>query len=373
MLCSVNRRVPLVLVVVMFVGGAGFLFGAFASYRDQHSGTPGLATVSSCSGHDASHDTGVECTGSWVTGGSLLDDGQVVIGYVANANRDDIGKTIHVRIHDDHATKPNDRVSIVLALIALPMLGLGVYLLFLRLRKPADRGGSAPPSALDEHTATEELTAAMPDEPFDIPACDADLARFYSGVFGWSVTTDGVLTTADGTVAARPRPDLPIASDSAIGKVFVDDTYRTLTRAHDAGGSTRGVPELTSDAMFMFGVFYDPKGNPVAVITPSPHRRALADVDVPALVAAGRWTETVDAVDRLWPTGPGEDPRGEHIECKAAWWEARGDELEVAEPYEHAAGLLSAYAVGATSGGEGYARMQDVQRVAAKIAALRER
>jgi hypothetical protein len=110
----------------------------------------------------------------------------------------------------------------------------------------------------------------------------------------------------------------------------------------------------------------------VAVITPSPHRDALVDVDVPALLAAGRWTEAVDAVDRLWPSGPREDPRGHNIECKAAWWEARGDELEVAEPLEQASELFSAHAAGATSGGEGYARMQDVQRVAAKIAAFRE-
>ena len=132
------------------------------------------------------------------------------------------------------------------------------------------------------------------------------------------------------------------------------------------------MPALTSDAVFMFGVFCDPKGNPVAVITPSPDRDALVDVDVPALLVAGRWTEAVDAVDRLWPSGRGEDPRGHNIECKAAWWEARGDELEAAEPLEQASELFSAYAADATSGGEGYARMQDVQRIAAKIAALRQ-
>jgi predicted enzyme related to lactoylglutathione lyase len=366
MLCVVSRRVPLVLVLVMLVGGTGFAFGAYASARDQRSGTPGLAKVSSCGGHDGRYDTGVRCTGSWVAGGTLLDGGHVVVGDIANADRGDVGKTIHVRIHGDgHATKPKMRVSIVLAAIAVLMLGLGTYLLLLRSRRPPSPGPNAPPSATEEHND------AMPDVPFDIPACDADLARFYGVVFGWSVTKDGVLTTADGIVVARPRPDLPTASDSAIGNVYVGDTYRTLAQARNAGGSTRGVPALTSDALFMFGIFYDPKGNPVAVITPSSHREALTDVDVPALLAAGRWTEAVDVVDRLWPSGPGEDPCGDNIECKAAWWEARGDELEVAEPYERASGLFSAHAAGATSGGEGYARMQDVQRVAAKVAALR--
>jgi hypothetical protein len=355
---------------VLVLGGTGLAFGAYTSYRDQRSGTPGTAKVSACRGHDGRYDTGVRCTGSWVVGGSLLHGGHVVVGDIANAGRDDVGKTIDVRIHGDgHATKPLMRLPIILAIAGIPMLALGMWLLFLRawpLRGPST---NAPSRSAPE--VTEDATAMPDNTPLVIPAGDADLAGFYCTVFGWSATTGEELITGDGPVVARIRPDAPAASDSAIGKVRVDDIHCTLTRAREAGGSTRGMPALTSDALLSFGIFYDPIDNPVAVFTPSAHHDEVADVDVPALLAAGRWTETVDAVDRLWPSGPGEDPHGYNIEFKAAWWEAQGDKLQAVEPYEQASRLLSAHAAGATSGGEGYARMQDVRRVAAKIAALR--
>jgi hypothetical protein len=115
--------------LVLLLAGVGFAFGAYASYRDQRTGTPGQAKVSSCTGHDGRYAGGVHCTGSWVSGGDLLHGGQVVIGDVTNADRGDVGKTIDVRIHaDGHATKPKLRVSIILALLGAPMLGLGGYL-----------------------------------------------------------------------------------------------------------------------------------------------------------------------------------------------------------------------------------------------------
>jgi hypothetical protein len=116
---------------VILLGGVGLSFGAYASYRDQHSGTPGKATVTSCTGHDGRYETGLRCTGHWTTGGSLLDGGQLAMGRVDNANRGDIGKTVAVRIHGtDHATIPKSRVSIILALLGLPMTLFGAYLLF---------------------------------------------------------------------------------------------------------------------------------------------------------------------------------------------------------------------------------------------------
>jgi hypothetical protein len=117
--------------VVLVLAGAGLAAGAVLSYEDQHSGEPGTAKVSSCTGHSGRYAGGVHCTGSWVAGGSLLDGGRVVVGTITNADRDDIGKTIGVRIHgDDHATEPNTRVSVILALIGAPMLLFGLYLLF---------------------------------------------------------------------------------------------------------------------------------------------------------------------------------------------------------------------------------------------------
>jgi predicted enzyme related to lactoylglutathione lyase len=324
--------------------------------------------VTSCSGHPGRYGGGLRCTGSWVAGGSLLDGGHVVIGDIANADRRDVGKTIDVRIHGDrHATKRNLRVPVILAMLGVPMLLLALYLLFLSVSRPRTADASVP-----ARPATPEGRAAKPDGgPFEIPAGDAGLARFYRAVFGWSATADGELAARDGEVVARLRPGAPVAPDSVIARIGVDDLDRTLTRARDAGGSTRGAPALSSDALLAFAIFYDPRNNPVCVFTPSPHGGDVQD-DVPALVAAGRWAETADAVDRLWPSAPGVDPYGYNIERKAAWWEDQGDRLLAAEPYEQASRLLTAYAAGATSGGEGYARMQDVQRVAAKISALQQ-
>lgn len=134
---------PIVLILV----GIGLAIGAVLSYNDQHSGEPGTAKVSSCTGRNGRYASGVHCTGSWVTGGSLLEGGHVVIGEIVNAGRSDIGKTIDVRIHGtDHATKPNMRVSIILALIGGPMALFGVYLLFTSLsssRTAITRGSAA--------------------------------------------------------------------------------------------------------------------------------------------------------------------------------------------------------------------------------------
>ena len=128
---------------MILLAGAGLSFGAYASYRDQHSGTPGEAKVATCSGHNGRYATGVHCSGTWVSGGSLLAGGHVAYGPIENATRSDIGHTVDVRIHgSDHATIPRLRISIILALLGVPMLALGAYLSFTSL----SRSSSAPTS-----------------------------------------------------------------------------------------------------------------------------------------------------------------------------------------------------------------------------------
>jgi hypothetical protein len=131
---------------VLILAGVGLAIGAVLSYNDQHSGEAGTAKVTSCRGHSGRYAGGVHCSGTWVTGGSLLEGGHVVIGDITNADRGDIGKTIDVRIHGtDHATKPNMRVSIILALIGVPMALFALYLLFTMLSssRTATTNGSA--------------------------------------------------------------------------------------------------------------------------------------------------------------------------------------------------------------------------------------
>lgn len=136
---SVNRPGKLLLAVpiVILLGGIGLSVGAVLSYNDQHSGTPGTARVTSCSGHSGRYATGVHCTGAWVTGARLLEGGNIVFGEITNADRGDVGKTIDVRIHGtDHATKPNMRLSIILGVIGVPMALFGLYLLFTIVSSP---------------------------------------------------------------------------------------------------------------------------------------------------------------------------------------------------------------------------------------------
>ena len=140
-------KLLLAVPIVIILGGIGMSTGAVLSYEDEHSGEPGTAKVSSCTGHTGRYTTGVHCIGSWVAGGDLPEGGDVALGTITNADRDDIGKTIDVRIHGaDHATKPNTRIALILALIGGPMVLFGGYLLFTILsssRTATTRGSAA--------------------------------------------------------------------------------------------------------------------------------------------------------------------------------------------------------------------------------------
>ena len=129
-------RLVIAVPVVILLAGVGLALGAVLSYNDQHSGEPGTAKVTACTGRTGRNAPGIHCTGTWVAGGSLLAGGRVVIGEIVNGDRGDIGKTIDVRIHGtDHATKPNMRVSIILALLGVPMALFGVYMLLTTLAR----------------------------------------------------------------------------------------------------------------------------------------------------------------------------------------------------------------------------------------------
>lgn len=141
-----HPRLLLAVPLVILVGGFGLSLGAVLSYRDQHGGRPGTAKVSSCTGHTGRYATGVVCTGSWWSGGRPVRGGEVAIGTITNADRGDIGKTIDVRIHGaGHATKANMRTPVVLALLGVPMVLFGGYLLFTILSSA--RTASTRPSA----------------------------------------------------------------------------------------------------------------------------------------------------------------------------------------------------------------------------------
>jgi hypothetical protein len=101
---------------------------------------------------------------------------------------------------------------------------------------------------------------------------------------------------------------------------------------------------------------------------------AEAERTVRELRAAGRLAEAARLVDQLGPYGVGDGP-AMTTSLGAAVLEALGDQLAATDPaaadaaYRDAAGDQRGFAAGATSGGEGLARM----RVADEIEAKRQR
>ncbi len=114
------RRIPWFLLVVLVVGLA-IMYGGFSTYGDQHSGTPGTAKVTDCTG-GRKYQPSIRCTGTWESGE------RVVVGRVEGAGYRDVGKTIEVRVHgSDHTTKPALGTSIMFWAIGVPIVLLALW------------------------------------------------------------------------------------------------------------------------------------------------------------------------------------------------------------------------------------------------------
>jgi len=96
-----------------------------------------------------------------------------------------------------------------------------------------------------------------------------------------------------------------------------------------------------------------------------------AERAVRELRAAGRLAEAAQLVGRLGPYGVADGPDAT-TSLGAAVLEAYGDQLAGADPaaadaaYRDAAADQGSFAAGATSGGEGLARVAEAERIAAK-------
>lgn len=96
-----------------------------------------------------------------------------------------------------------------------------------------------------------------------------------------------------------------------------------------------------------------------------------AEQAVRALRAAGRLADAAELVDRLGPYGVA-DSEDATTSLGAAVLEAYADQLAPADPraadavYQRAAGEQRSFAAAATSGGEGFARMAEADRIDAK-------
>ena len=120
----------------LFVFFAISALGMFAltawSYQDEHGGTAGEATVLECEdgGSIQRSVDDVYCTGRWTV------DGRERTGDVYNAQPEDVGKTLSVRIHDDHASRPQIGITIAAVVFTLLMAGVAVMMLVQWWRAP---------------------------------------------------------------------------------------------------------------------------------------------------------------------------------------------------------------------------------------------
>jgi len=124
-----SKKVAYSLIAFFVIGGLGFLAGATWSYLDEHSGTAATAKVTRCVSSGSGRHRNLYCTGTWTV------DGRTVTGAVYNGRRHDVGKSVSVRLHGNHASKPQIGVSIGLAVFGILILAMAVWLAVLWRRR----------------------------------------------------------------------------------------------------------------------------------------------------------------------------------------------------------------------------------------------
>jgi hypothetical protein len=123
---TVKGWIPVALVLTLLLGaGLGMLFGGTFLIVVQETGEPATARIIECHRSGGRYRTDV-CTGMWVAGGSLLEDGRMVTGTVDGASSDDLGKSLDVRLSGDRAYTKSRRVAIILLILGAGVTALGV-------------------------------------------------------------------------------------------------------------------------------------------------------------------------------------------------------------------------------------------------------
>jgi hypothetical protein len=135
-----------VVFAVIALGGLGLVAVGVVQIHNKQSGARAKATVTNCERVGGVH-TVDQCNATWVAGGSLVGgNGHVVLGPIDDANSDDIGKTLNVRIRGDHAYTSSLRVPIILIAIGLYVAITGV-LVAIKLGRPTRRRARRKPPA----------------------------------------------------------------------------------------------------------------------------------------------------------------------------------------------------------------------------------
>jgi len=119
-----QKRAFRFILAFFFLSAAGLAIGAVLSWSDEHGGIAGKAHVTKCISSNAIKNGYLSCDATWTY------NGRTVTGYVENASKKQLGKTISVRIHGtSHVTNTTYWVPIGLALFALLELAFALWML----------------------------------------------------------------------------------------------------------------------------------------------------------------------------------------------------------------------------------------------------
>jgi hypothetical protein len=117
-------------IVLLLLGALGMAAGGVYLTVIQFTGVAARATVTDCVQDPDSRYVTYDCTGTWVTDGSLVGgNGHVVVGTVDGADNTDVGTTLDVRLSGGEAYVQSLVVPLVLMGLGFPSAALIGYLL----------------------------------------------------------------------------------------------------------------------------------------------------------------------------------------------------------------------------------------------------
>jgi hypothetical protein len=117
-------------IVFLLLGAVGMGVGGVYLMVIQFTGVAARATVTDCVQDPDSRYVTYDCTGTWITGGSLVGgNGHVVVGTIDGADNTDIGTTLAVRLSGGEAYVQSLVLPLVLMGLGFPSAALIGFLL----------------------------------------------------------------------------------------------------------------------------------------------------------------------------------------------------------------------------------------------------
>ena len=133
------------MILSVICGGLVAAAGVYLVHM-QNTGQRAQVKVDDCEVSGSGRYRTVHCTSATVVGGSLLDNGHVVILTVDGADTEDVGKTVDVSIHGDTAYLRDFKLPAILIVSGVAFAGVGILAFVVARRRPAgpDISGGGP-------------------------------------------------------------------------------------------------------------------------------------------------------------------------------------------------------------------------------------